>query len=80
MQIMEGDLIRSVERLLPWIGHMQFADNPGRHEPGTGEIHFASVFAAMDRLGYDGWMSAEYRPSTATEKSLGWLGAGHQAS
>ena len=80
MQIMEGDLIRSIERLLPWIGHMQFADNPGRHEPGTGEIHFANVFAAMDRLGYDGWVSAEYRPSTGTEASLGWFGAVQQAS
>jgi len=73
MQIMEGDLIRSLECLLPWIGHIQFADNPGRHEPGTGEIHFPKVFEALDRLGYDGWVSAEYRPSGATGDSLGWL-------
>lgn len=73
MQIMEGDLIRSVECLLPWIGHIQFADNPGRHEPGTGEINFRNVFAALDRLGYGGWVSAEYRPSGATEASLGWF-------
>ena len=80
MQIMEGDLLRTVARLLPWIGHIQFADNPGRHEPGTGEIHFARVFAELDRLGYDGWMSAEYRPSTNTEASLGWFETARQAS
>ena len=80
MQIMEGDLLRTAARLLPWIGHIQFADNPGRHEPGTGEIHFARVFAELDRLGYDGWMSAEYRPSTNTEASLGWFETARQAS
>ncbi|KPQ27398.1 MAG: hydroxypyruvate isomerase [Marinobacter excellens HL-55] len=73
MQVMEGDLIRSLECLLPWIGHIQFADNPGRHEPGTGEINFSNVFAALDRLGYQGWASAEYRPSGATEDSLAWF-------
>lgn len=73
MQIMEGDLIRTLERLLPGIGHIQFADNPGRHEPGTGEINFARVFRALDRLGYGGWVSAEYIPSGQTGDSLGWL-------
>jgi len=73
MQIMEGDLIRTMECLLPWIGHIQFADNPGRHEPGTGEINFANVFGAIDSLGYDGWVSAEYRPSGVTGDSLYWL-------
>ncbi|MDX1756899.1 MAG: hydroxypyruvate isomerase [Marinobacter sp.] len=73
MQIMEGDLIRTLERLLSRIGHIQFADNPGRHEPGTGEIHFANVFAALDRMGYEGWLSAEYRPAAGTEAGLGWL-------
>ncbi|PHQ13727.1 hydroxypyruvate isomerase [Marinobacter profundi] len=73
MQIMEGDLIRSMECLLPWIGHIQFADNPGRHEPGTGEINFSNVFAAIDRMGYQGWVSAEYRPSAATADSLQWF-------
>ncbi|MDL0430892.1 hydroxypyruvate isomerase [Marinobacter sp. TBZ242] len=76
MQIMEGDLIRSVECLLPWIGHIQFADNPGRHEPGTGEINFRNVFAALDRLGYGGWVSAEYRPSHDTAASLDWFRKG----
>ncbi|MCK0105744.1 hydroxypyruvate isomerase [Marinobacter sp. S0848L] len=73
MQIMEGDLVRSMECLLPWIAHVQFADNPGRHEPGTGEINFSNVFEALDRMGYEGWASAEYRPSGATGQSMGWL-------
>lgn len=76
MQIMEGDLIRSLECLLPWIGHVQFADNPGRQEPGTGEINFRNVFAALDRLGYGGWVSAEYRPSGDTTASLDWFREG----
>ncbi|AZT85491.1 hydroxypyruvate isomerase [Marinobacter sp. NP-4(2019)] len=73
MQIMEGDLLRTVECLLPWIGHIQFADNPGRHEPGTGEINFSNVFRELGRLGYSGWLSAEYRPATTTAESLGWF-------
>lgn len=73
MQIMEGDVIRTMECLLPWIGHIQFADNPGRHEPGTGEINFSNVFAALDRMGYHGWVSAEYRPSLETEDTLSWF-------
>jgi len=76
MQIMEGDLIRSLECLMPWIGHVQFADNPGRHEPGTGEINFSNVFSAIDSMGYEGWVSAEYRPSGETGDSLGWFGRG----
>lgn len=73
MQIMEGDLIRSMECLKPWIAHIQFADNPGRHQPGTGEINFSNVFAAIDQMGYEGWVSAEYRPSGETDDSLSWL-------
>ena len=73
MQVMEGDLAPTIERLLPRIAHMQFADTPGRHEPGTGEINFPFLFGHVDRLGYTGWMSAEYRPSAGTEASLGWL-------
>ena len=76
MQVMEGDLVRSMECLLPWIAHIQFADNPGRNEPGTGEINFSNVFAALDRMGYAGWVSAEYRPSAVTEASLGWFRPG----
>lgn len=74
MQIMSGDLIRSLHQYLPQIGHVQFADNPGRHEPGTGEINFNRIFNALDDMGYSGWVSAEYHPSAATSASLSWLG------
>ncbi|MXW93841.1 MAG: TIM barrel protein [Rhodospirillaceae bacterium] len=73
MAIMEGRLIPRLEEILPRIGHIQFADHPGRHEPGTGSIDFPAVFAALDRLGYDGWCAAEYVPSRATEETLGWM-------
>jgi len=73
MQIMEGNLARRLEKLLPRIAHIQFADNPGRHEPGTGELNFAFLFDWLDRIGYDGWISAEYLPSHRTETSLGWM-------
>jgi hydroxypyruvate isomerase len=72
-QVMEGNLAATLERLLPRIGHVQFSDNPGRHEPGTGEINFAFLFGELDRLGYGGWVGAEYRPSGRTEDSLGWF-------
>jgi hydroxypyruvate isomerase len=73
MQIMRGDLIPTMERLLPRIGHMQFADTPGRHEPGTGELNYPNIFAAIDRIGYRGWLGAEYRPRGRTEDGLGWF-------
>ncbi len=72
-QIMEGDLVRTMEANLPHIGHIQFADTPGRHEPGTGEINFPYVFAALDRMGWTGFVGAEYVPSGATGASLEWL-------
>ncbi|MEO3389392.1 TIM barrel protein [Mesorhizobium sp. CAU 1741] len=72
-QIMEGDLIEGFRAALPRIAHVQFADTPGRHEPGTGEIAFERVFAAIDASGYDGWAGAEYRPSSGTKDSLGWM-------
>ena len=75
MQIMRGDLIPTMERLVGRIGHMQFADTPGRHEPGTGEINFANVFPAIDRIGYTGWLGAEYRPAQDTAGGLGWFTA-----
>ena len=52
---------------------MQIADNPGRNEPGTGEINYAYLFALLDRIGYDGWVGCEYKPATTTEAGLGWL-------
>lgn len=73
MAIMEGRLIPRLEEILPRIGHIQFADTPGRHEPGTGTVDWPAVFAALDRLGYDGWAAAEYVPSRVTEETLGWM-------
>jgi len=72
VQVVEGDLLRRFERLLPRIGHVQVADNPGRHEPGSGEINYANILPAIDRLGYAGWVGAEYRPAGATTAGLGW--------
>lgn len=72
MQIMEGDLLRSIQRLLPAIGHIQIADNPGRHEPGTGEVNFERVLEGIDALGYDGHIGCEYLPAAGTAAGLGW--------
>ncbi|MEO6186329.1 MAG: TIM barrel protein [Steroidobacteraceae bacterium] len=72
MQIMEGDLMCSIERLLPWIGHIQIADNPGRHEPGTGEIAFERLLPHIDALGYDGYIGCEYLPAAGTSDGLHW--------
>lgn len=73
MQIMEGDLARTIETHLSRIGHVQLADNPGRHEPGTGEINYPFLFAHLDRLGYQGWIGCEYKPAATTLEGLGWL-------
>ena len=75
MQIMEGDLAPTIERLLPRIAHMQLADTPGRNEPGTGEINYPFLFAHLDRIGYEGWIGCEYKPATTTLDGLGWLDA-----
>jgi len=73
MQIMEGDLAPTIEKHLARIAHIQIADTPGRHEPGSGEIHYPFLFAHLDRLGYRGWVGAEYKPAATTEEGLGWL-------
>jgi hydroxypyruvate isomerase len=73
MQIMEGNLIETLSANMSRIGHIQIADNPGRHEPGTGEINYANVFAAIDETGYQGWVGCEYAPAVTTEEGLGWL-------
>jgi hydroxypyruvate isomerase len=73
MQVMEGDLARTIEANLALIPHMQLADNPGRNEPGTGEINYPFLFEYIDRIGYQGWIGCEYKPKTNTEQGLGWL-------
>lgn len=73
MQVMEGNLARTIEANLSRIAHVQVADSPGRHEPGTGEINWSFLLPCLDRIGYDGWVGAEYRPSACTEDGLGWL-------
>jgi len=68
----EGEIAGTLRRHLPRIGHLQIADNPGRHEPGTGELNWRFLFAEIDRLGYTGWIGCEYKPATTTEAGLGW--------
>ncbi len=72
-QVMEGDLARTIEAGIGRIAHIQIADHPGRHEPGSGEINYPYLFALLDRLGYAGWVGCEYVPSAGSETSLGWL-------
>ncbi|MBK7613657.1 MAG: hydroxypyruvate isomerase [Vitreoscilla sp.] len=72
LQRMEGEVAGTLQRLLPRIGHIQFADNPGRHEPGTGELNFDFLFAHLDAIGYAGFVGAEYLPMGRTEDGLGW--------
>lgn len=71
----EGELAATMSRYLPRIGHIQLADNPGRNEPGSGEIHYPFLFAHLDRIGYAGWIGCEYKPAGTTEAGLGWLEA-----
>jgi hydroxypyruvate isomerase len=72
-QVMEGDLANTIEREFHRIGHIQLADNPGRHEPGTGEINYPYLFRRIDELGYSGWIGCEYKPKTTTAEGLSWL-------
>jgi hydroxypyruvate isomerase len=73
MQIMEGNLAPTIERNLGSIRHLQLADNPGRHEPGTGEINYPFLFQFIDKLGYSGWIGCEYKPAKSTLEGLGWI-------
>jgi len=75
MQVMEGDIARTVQKHLPRIAHIQLADNPGRNEPGTGEINYPFLFRHLDTIGYRGWVGCEYKPRTTTVDGLGWHGA-----
>ena len=71
-QVTEGDLTRRLEHHMPHIAHIQIADVPDRHEPGTGEIAWGHVLPLLDRLGYAGWVGCEYRPAGDTVAGLGW--------
>jgi hydroxypyruvate isomerase len=73
-QRMAGNLAATIAARIDLIGHVQIADSPERHEPGTGEINYPFVFRALDDAGYDGWTSLEYRPQRDTRSSLRWLG------
>ena len=72
-QIVGGDLIRRFEKYLPVIGHVQIAAVPVRHEPDEGEVNYSAIFAALDRLGYGGWIGCEYNPRAKTEDGLAWM-------
>lgn len=72
-QIMEGDLTTTFRRLKNRIAHVQIADNPGRNEPGTGEINYPFIFGMLDAEGYAGWIGCEYKPAAATTAGLGWF-------
>ena len=72
-QRMEGELAATLQKHLARIAHVQLADNPGRHEPGSGEINYEFLFEHLDRIGYRGWIGCEYKPATSTEAGLGWL-------
>jgi hydroxypyruvate isomerase len=74
-QRMEGELANTLVRYLSRMAHIQIADNPGRHEPGTGEINYAWLFRHLDAIGYAGWVGCEYKPATTTEAGLGWMAA-----
>lgn len=75
MQRMEGELINTIKANLPLIKHIQLADNPGRFEPGTGEINYRKVFAQLAAMGYEGWIGCEYKPQAGTVEGLGWRAA-----
>lgn len=72
-QRMEGHLSQTIERLLPYIAHMQIANSPGRHEPHLGEINYNFIFHLLKQLQYEGWVGCEYLPATTTVAGLVWL-------
>jgi hydroxypyruvate isomerase len=75
IQIMEGDLLRRLERHRDIIGHIQFASAPRRSEPDEGEIAYPAIFGAIADMGWDRWVAAEYKPRARTEDGLAWLSA-----
>jgi hydroxypyruvate isomerase len=79
MQTMGENHLAFFQRYAEKVGHIQFADAPGRHQPGTGKIDFVSLFNAIDASGYQGWLGAEYRPSVPTRDSLDWFGRNYRS-
>ena len=73
MARMGEDVFAALREYRDVIAHVQIADHPGRGEPGSGSIDFEALYSLLDELGYDGWVSAEYRPTGPTGASLGWL-------
>ena len=72
-QIVEGDLVRKIERWLPGVGHLQIAGVPQRREPDEGEVNYEHLFEVLEKLGWDGHIGCEYRPRAGTSEGLGWL-------
>jgi hydroxypyruvate isomerase len=73
-QRMEGELANTIQKYFARIAHIQLADNPGRNEPGTGEINYSYLFDLLTRLGYTGYIGCEYKPLKTTEAGLHWMG------
>ncbi len=73
MQRMEGELAATIKANLAMIGHIQLADNPGRFEPGTGEINYRYLLGMLDEIGYAGWVGCEYKPKAGTAAGLKWI-------
>lgn len=73
IQIMQGDLLVRIEKHLPQIGHIQIAAVPDRGEPGQGELNYQAICAAIDAMGYAGYIGAEYKPRTTTDDGLSWM-------
>jgi hydroxypyruvate isomerase len=80
MQVMEGDLAPTIKKHFARIAHLQLADNPGRNEPGTGEINYPFLYGYLDEIGYRGWIGCEYRPKTTTAEGLRWFTAQKSAA
>jgi 2-dehydrotetronate isomerase len=75
-QILHGDVTRSLESLMPIIGHIQTASVPNRNEPDTGELNDARIFKHIDAIGYAGFIGCEYRPANGTLDGLSWFNKG----
>ncbi|MDR1519397.1 MAG: TIM barrel protein, partial [Planctomycetota bacterium] len=70
-----GELVGFLRAHFGRIDHIQIADNPGRNQPGTGEINYPFILSELERLGYQGWIGLEYRPKTSADASYGWMKA-----